>query len=407
LYFKDYLGFKLEAVSAATGYSVLRRNYETSLWLLLAIAGLVLLIACTNLANLLLARASARERELAVRQALGASRARLVRQLLVESLLLAFIGAALGALLAQSLSRFLVSFLGSAVVLDLSVDWGVLGFAAALAALACILFGLMPAVRATRIEPGAVMKAGARELTASRERFSLRRALVVVQVALSLVLLAGALLFTRSLNKLLTVEMGFQRDGVLITRASIARLNPHPSSERALALWRELRDRLKALPGVEAATDMDTAPLTGGGRDNLVWLDGTAPRQKISTNINRVGSDYFKTLRTPLVAGRDFDGRDAANTAQVAIVNEALARKLLPSAQPAQVVGHRFWIEATPDDPETLYEIVGLAKDTKFRGLREELSPLIFLAGTQEPRPATYRHFLLRSSLPRLNSRQR
>ncbi|MDQ3173643.1 MAG: ABC transporter permease [Acidobacteriota bacterium] len=217
---KDYLGFKLEAVPAASGYSTLREDYERPLWLLFGIAGLVLLIACANLANLLLARASAREREMAVRQALGASRRRLVRQLLAESLLLAAVGAALGAFLAQTLSRFLVSFLntgGNNVFLSLGLDWRVLGFAAGTAALTCVLFGLTPALRATRIEPGAAMKASGRGLTAGRERFSLRRALVVIQVALSLVLVAGALLFSRSLNKLETVDTGFRQDGILIT----------------------------------------------------------------------------------------------------------------------------------------------------------------------------------------------
>ena len=329
---KDYLGFKLEAVSAVGGYSRLRQNYEDSLWALLAIAGLVLLIACANLANLLLARASVREREFAVRQALGASRARLVRQLLVESLLLAVIGACLGALLAQPLSRFLVSFLGGSVFLDLGLDWRALGFAAALAALTCVLFGLAPAVRATRLAPGAVMKASGRGLTAGRGRFGLRRALVVVQVALSLVLVAGALLFTRSLNKLLTVDSGLRQEGVLMAQLGVGRLNL--ARERRQLFRQEALDRLKQIPGVKAVADTTVIPLSGSSSSNAVWMDGTDARHKVNTNRSWIGPDYFKALETPLVAGREFNERDTGAATYVAIVNESFARRHLNGANP-------------------------------------------------------------------------
>ncbi|HJZ79477.1 MAG TPA: FtsX-like permease family protein, partial [Pyrinomonadaceae bacterium] len=243
---KDYLNSKLQAQPVAAGYSLLRQEYERPLWFLLAIAALVLLIACANLANLLLARGSLREREMAVRQALGASRGRLIRQLLAESLLLAGIGSALGGALAQALSRLLVNFISTTsdtIVLDLSVDWRVIAFAAAIAAATCMLFGLTPALRATRVEPAAAMKASGRGLTAGRERFSLRRALVVVQVALSLVLVTGALLFTRSLGKLVTVDPGFTPSGIVIAHAGFGGLNL-PSEQRA-AYRAQLLDRLK------------------------------------------------------------------------------------------------------------------------------------------------------------------
>ena len=259
---KGYLASRLIAVPAGAGVSQLREEYEQSLWLLLAIAGSVLLVACANLANLLLARASARERELAVRHALGASRLRIIRQLLVESLLLAVAGALLGAALAQGLSRFLVSFLSTGanpVFLDLTPDWRVLTFAIGLAGLTCLLFGLAPAIRATRMEPGVVLKTGGRGMTASRERFSLRRALVVAQVALSLVLVAGALLFSRSLGKLLTVDTGFQREGVLTARVIFQRLNLTP--ERIPVFKDELLERIRAIPGVEAAAVAHQLPL--------------------------------------------------------------------------------------------------------------------------------------------------
>jgi predicted permease len=394
----NYLGMKLEAVPVPAGYSELRENYESSLWLLLAIAGLVLLIACANLANLLLARASARERELAVRQALGASRARLIRQLLVESLLIALAGTGAGALLAQALSRFLVSFISTpndTVFLGLGIDWRVLGFAAGVGLLTCVLFALAPALRATQIAPGEAMKAGGRGLTASRERFSLRRGLVVVQVALSLVLVASAILFSRSLNKLLNVDTGLREEGILITRAGFGRLNL--PVERRLAFTTEILDRIKTIPGVEAAADTDNVPLSGGSRSNSVWTDSA--QEKLNASINAVGASYFETIGIPLLSGRSFDSRDATNAPPVAIVNETLARKLLNGANP---VGQGLRIEATPFAPETRYEIVGLVKDSKYLDLREEQRPLIFLARSQEPHPAAGRQFLIRSRLPQV-----
>lgn len=395
---QNYLNSKLEAAAASAGYSVLRANYESSLWLLLAIAGLVLLIACANLANLLLARASAREREMAVRQALGASRARLVRQLLAESLLLAFIGAALGALLAQGLSRFLIAYLntgGDTVFLNLGVDWRVLGFATGLALLTCVLFGLMPAIRAARIEPGAVMKAAGRGLTAGRERFSLRRSLVVAQVALSLVLVAGAFLFTRSLNKLLTVDTGFQSEGILITRLRFGPLNLPP--ERRLPFKQEIIARLQTIPGVQSITETNIVPLSGNAGGNQVWQDGTNGQQKLGANVSMIGPDYFKTLATPLLAGREFKESDNATAPKVAIVNESFARQVVNSPNP---IGQRFRVEATPTDPETAYEIVGLVKDTKYYELSEEIGATMFFPIAQVDPSPTGAQLLIKSSLP-------
>jgi putative ABC transport system permease protein len=394
---KDYLGSELIAVPAGSGASQLREKYEQALWLLLAIAGLVLLIACANLANLLLARASAREREIAVRQALGASRARVVRQLLAESLLLAAAGAAVGAGLAQALNRLLVAFLSTSadpVFLDLSPDWHVLGFAAGLAVLTCLLFGLAPAIRATRMEPGAVMKSGGRGMTASRERFSLRRALVVAQVALSLVLVAGALLFSRSLGKLLTVDTGFRQDGVLMAEVIFRRLNL--PNNRYPSFKDELLDRIRAIPGVDSAAIAHEIPLRDWGGAN-VWIDGADARQAQGTSLSRVGPDYFKTLEIPLLAGRDFDARDRLDTPMVAIVNEAFARKFLNGASP---VGQRFWVEATPGDPDTVYEIVGLVRDTKYEDLREEFVPIAYYAAAQNSGSGPGAPVLIRSRLP-------
>jgi putative ABC transport system permease protein len=390
---RPYLESSLIAVPAGSGVSQLRDNYEQSLWLLLTIAALVLLIACANLANLLLARASAREREIAVRQALGASRGRLVRQLLVESLLLAAAGAALGAGLAQALSRVLVAFLSTSdnpVFLDLPVDWRVLGFAAGLAVLTCLLFGLAPAMRVTRMETAAVMKTGGRGMTASRGRFNLRRALVVAQVALSLVLVAGALLFSRSLGKLMTVDTGFRQEGVLLATVVFQRLNVPP--DRYPAFKDDLLDRMRSIPGVESAA-IGMAPLRGWGGVS-VWMDGTDSQQAQNTSVSRVGPDYFKTLQIPVLAGRDFDARDRLGVPNVAIVNEAFARKFLNGASP---VGHRFWVQATPGSPDTQYEIVGLVRNTKYRELREEFRSIAYYAVAQDSGAGAGAQVLIRS----------
>ncbi len=243
---KKYLANKLSVAPGATGVSQLRRQSENPLWILLATTGLVLLIACANLANLLLARASVREREIAVRQAMGASRRRLVAQLLSESLLLAVFGAALGGLLAMVLSTGLIAFLttqSNAMFLVMGVDWRVLGFTAGMILTTCVLFGLAPALRATRVSPASAMRSGGRGVTAGRERFSVRRILVVAQIAMSLVLLAAALLFVRSLQKLLAVDPGFRAGIEMTITANVDLVNP--SSERIPEVRRQLLARLR------------------------------------------------------------------------------------------------------------------------------------------------------------------
>ena len=396
----DYLNSKLEVVDGSSGYSILRDNYERPLWLLLAIAGLVLLITCANLANLLLARASTREREIAVRQAVGASRFRIVRQLLVETILLAAIGTSLGLVLAQALGTFLVASIGTTrdvVFLDVAPDLRVLGFTAGVAVLTCIVFGLTPALRATRVSPGAAMKAAGRGLTAGRERFSLRRALVVIQVALSLVLVASALLFSRSLNKLLKLDAGFNQENLLIARVGFNRLKIDPANR--LAFRGQVLERIKATPGVKDVSEMDSIPLTGGGRGNAVWLEGRTSADKVDASFNRVGADYFKTLDIPLVSGRSFSTTDSRSSTNVAIINQTLAQML----REPNPVGKRFVVEATPGEGETTYEIVGMARDAKFEDLRESALPVVYLASFQDAYPSSGRQFLIRSNLPPTN----
>lgn len=395
---KDYLKFRLTSKPAAEGVSWLRDQYGDSLTLLLGIAGLVLLIACANLASLLLARATAREREVAVRLALGASRWRILRQLMVESLVLAVAGGGLGLLVAGMLSQFLVSLLatqGDTLFLDLALDWRVLGFTAATTALTCILFGLTPALRATRVAPGEAMKAAGRGLTSSRERFGLRRALAASQVSLSLVLLAGALLFARSLYKLLSQNMGFRQDGILVTEADFTKLAL--PVERRLDFKRQLLERLRAVPGVEAVAEAGIIPLSGSATDNIVWQEGSDLAHGKTSNFGWISHDYFKALDMTLLAGRDFDERDSPASPKVAIVNQAFARRLGLGANP---VGSRFRRQTTPTEPEATFEIVGLVQDSKYRDIRQGFPPIVFLSTSQAPKPGTDDQIIVRSSLP-------
>ena len=393
-----YLNFKLAAYPAASGISQVRETYEYPLWMLLGVAGLVLLVACANLANLLLARANAREREIAVRLALGASRARVVRQLLAESLLLAAVGSALGALLSGLLGNFLVSLLSTRqdeLFLELSTDWTVLGFTAGMAVLTCVLFGLTPALRASRVEPTEAMKASGRGLTAGRERFTLRRALVVAQVALSLVLVVGALLFSRSLGKLLAADAGFRQEGVLIAQVDSTRLNL-PSEGRP-AFKRELLERVKAVPGVRSAAATNVVLLSGNAWGNDVWMDGADSSARKPVNLARVSPGFFETLDITLLAGRDFDDRDNSSSPKVAVVNEEFARQVAGGANP---VGRSFWVETTPTSPETRYEIVGLVKGTKYSEVREALQPVVYFPMSQAARFGQFDQILVSSDAP-------
>jgi len=391
---KHYLGFRLGALPAYNGVSELRSDYETPLWLLLGIAGLVLLIACANLANLMLARASAREREIAVRLALGAARGRLLRQLLTESLFLSAIGALLGLGVAGVTSRFLVRYLSTQethVVLNLGTDWRMLAFTAALAALTCLLFGLTPAVRAVRTPPAVAMNTAGRGLTATRERFGARRVLVVCQVALSLVLVVAALLFVRSLHKLLTLDAGFQRTGILVADADFTRLNI-PSAQR-LEFKRELLERIRALPGVEGAATATNVPLGGNSSNDDIFIDG---EKKEPADRNQVSDHFFSTMGTPLLAGRDFDNHDSLNSPAVAIVNQAFTRKYFPGSNP---LGKTFRVGDSPDQPHPLTEIIGVVKNTKYDDLRKDFPPIFYLPAAQDREPDPEAGMLVRSTL--------
>jgi putative ABC transport system permease protein len=394
---KKYMAYRFAAFPADNGFSTLRQEYENPLWTLLAIAALVLLIACANLANLMLARATAREREVGVRLALGASRARLLRQMLMESLLLAALGALCGAALAQILSRFLLAFLstqGSPLFMDLRADWRVFAFTAGLAMLTCVLFGLTPALRTTRVAPVSVLKSAGRGMTSGRERFGLRRLLVVSQVALSLVLLVGALLFVRTLVNLLTQDPGFHQDGIIVANIDITRLNIAPAQRQAFK--REMLARVRALPGITDAADTGIVPISGNSWNENIFIEGDESR-KGTPWFNRVSPGYFQTLRTTFLAGRDFDAHDTDTAPKVAIVNESFVRKILNGQNP---VGVHFREETYVGKPTPMYLIVGLVKDAKYSDMREHDIPLVYVAMAQDDKPDNFPEFVIHAGVP-------
>jgi len=394
---KNYQELILEALPGASGVSQLRRLYATPLWLLLGISAAVLLIACANLATLMVARASGRSREMAVRIALGASRSRLIRQLLAESLLLAFFGALCGTVLAQALSRVMVSFLSTErthLYLDMHLDWHMLGFTAGLAVLTCIVFGLMPALQASRTEPGEAMKSNSRGNTATRGGFHVRELLVVSQVALSLVLMVGALLFVRTFRNLTSVDAGFKQTGILAVQFDLT--PTRIPREQRIAYKTTLLDRIRAVPGVLSAARVAILPLSGSGWNESIsipelnWIRQTA-------NFNQVSPDYFRTAGTRFIAGRDFTSTDTSSSVPVAIVTETFAKKFFRGNNPVGLTFRLLQEEGTPD---RVYQIVGYVKDTKYISLREEFTPIVFVAEAQDQHPDLEPQIVIHSNLP-------
>lgn len=390
---RRYLKLKLKVDPASTGSSALREDYQDPLWMLLTIAGIVLLIACANLANLLLARAGTREKEIVVRLALGASRGRMIRQLLTESLLLASAGAILGGLLARVLSHVLLTSLNTQtndIVLDMHFDWRVLAFTAFVAGLTCILFGLAPALRATSAASGTAVNTSARGNTAGRERFGLRRILVASQVALSLVLVVGALLFIRSLNNLMTMDTGFRQDGILIAFTNFSSLKL-PPAER-LRFKEELLRQIRSLPGVETAAETTNVPL--GGASWTLAVEARAARGPVKSwsKFTWASDSYFRTMEIRMLSGRDFNASDTAASAKVAIVNEKFVSEIMPAANP---LGRTFRTIAEPNYPATTYEIIGVVKNTKYDSLRHDEPQIAYIPSSQHPDPGPWANFLI------------
>lgn len=396
---KNFLAAHLTAIPGGSGVSDLRESYEQPLWLLLALAGLVLLIASANLANLMLARASAREKEMAMRMAVGASRGRLIRQLLAESLLLAGASAVCAVFVAQNLSRVLVTSLSTQqdpLFVDLATDWRVMGFTTLLAGLTCLLFGLAPAFRATSVAPGLVLKESGRGTTQGGSRFGLRQILVVSQVALSLMLLIGALLFARSLNNLAKLDPGFQRDGILV--ADIDFSTRHLAPEARGAFSEGLLHRVRGIPGVDAAATAAIVPLSGDGigHDILPGETGEPEGEAAVAAFNYVSTGYFATLQTPFLVGHDFDEHDRLGAPNVAIVNEVFIKKFGQGKNPLDVTFRVRKMMKT----SAPYRIIGVVKDTKYSDLREEPEAIVYTAKAQNDEVGSDALILLRSGAP-------
>ena len=400
---KRFLKRSFVAVPVSTGTSAtgpsLREEFDQPLNILMAVVGLVLLIACANIASLMLARAAARHKEIALRQALGASRFRLIRQLLTECLLLSSAGAPLGILFACWGTALLVRYLSTArnvVFLDLSLDGRILGFTAAVALLTGILFGVLPAFRATRVSLTSAMK-GSQALEGERHvRFRARQWIVCTQVALSLVLLVAAGLLLRSFAKLATLDVGFDRNNVLLVSANLQTAKVPP--EQQFATFEQIEGRLRALPGVVSVGRSLITPIEGGGWNQDIstdWSKGLTG-EDVSAWLNGVSPGYFETLRTPLLAGRDFTSSDAKTAPAVAIVNQTLARRFFPNMNP---IGKTFRIVQISGQLGQPIEVVGLVKDSKYESVREDTHPIAFLPVTQIPAVFRSESFELRTAV--------
>ena len=363
----------------ATGLSSLRGEFSEPLKLLMAIVVLVLLIACANIANLLLARSTARARELAVRQALGARPMRIVRQLLTESLLLALAGGVLGVGFASMASRLLIRMVSGgmrSVPLDVSIDMRLLVFTLAVTVATALLFGTAPALRATKLQLTDALKDG-RDTEGAGTKSRLAKVLVISQVTLSLVLLVGAGLFLRSLVNLTNVDTGFNKENVLRLQTDASSIGYKFDDPRLKALYRQIEERVGALPGVRAAS-YSSFTFGEGSWNTSVTVPGYDTDPNVDVKHNVVGNGYFATMQIPLIAGRTFGTEDTATSQRVAVISERMARTMFPKVDP---IGHQYHIGSSSNPYQV--EVIGIVKDVKFGNLQEAPETLDYIPYTQ------------------------
>ncbi|MFZ3218158.1 MAG: ABC transporter permease [Candidatus Acidiferrales bacterium] len=380
---KDYANQQIKVQSGARGSSVVHGRFAEPLKLLMALVALVLLIACANLANLLLARGASRQREFAVRLSVGAARTRLVRQLLTESFLLAFAGGAAGLVLAQWADAVLLRMVSGtgrdAIELSLRADARILGFTFGIAACTAILFGLIPALRATRIDLSPMLKSGASGSTVEglHRRLPIAKILVVAQVAVSLVLLVAAGLFVHSLQQLNEVKLGFNSSHLMLLR-----IMPLPAGYKDAAIplvYQELLDKFKAVPGVSGVTLSVDGLFSSTDSGDPISVEGytPAPGEAVHSRMDHVGPDYFSVVGMPILYGRGIEAQDSApaggSVPRVAVINQSFAKHFFPNTNP---LGKR--VRDTYPGSTAEAEIVGVVADAKYRSLREEAEPRLY-----------------------------
>jgi predicted permease len=369
-----FVGKHLSLTDGGKGRSDFRDQFSAPLLVLMAMVGLVLLIACANVANLLVARAASRQKEIAIRLALGAGRRRIMGQLLVESLILAVIGGGLGLLVAVWTSSFLLAFLLSA-----NPDARVLGFNLALSLVTGVLFGMVPALQATRSGVAGTLKEQASAVSAGTGGVGFRKALVVTQVAFSLLLLIGAGLFGRSLYNLKNLYPGFQSDH-LMTFAVDPLLNGY-SQTRVKALLDRMQHELRALPGIQGVAASELGVLKGNDMMRTVYVEGYRAKEgeDLNPNTDFISPQFFSTMQIPLIGGREFTEADSEGAPKVAIVSEKMARYFFHNENP---LGRRFAFGDGKDKPDI--EIVGVVKDSRGTALRGEMPRFVFLPYEQD-----------------------
>jgi predicted permease len=378
-----YRNLQLTVAPAANGSSRLRANYDTALWLLLSMTGLVVLVACVNLANLMLARATAQQRELATRVALGASRKRVLFQFLAEGAMLALAGGTLGVALSTILSRGLVRLLDTGfqpILLDVRADWRVVTFTAGVAMITCLLFTLAPALRSLRVGPLSAMKGTGRSLTPTRESFSLHRLLVASQIALTLVLVAGSFLFVRSFRNLTTLDAGFRTGDVVFMMVNYEVRGLSEAARPKFA--RQLLEDVRAVPGIDGVAQTSHLPLANQAWTLGVHVPNDHGEETGDSRFTYVSPGYFDTMGVRLTAGRDFTDFDRADSSRVAIVNQTFVRRYVRTSNP---IGVRVRTVTEPGNPSVVLEIVGVTRDTKYDNLRGGTPPTTFVPASQNP----------------------